>query len=821
MRKMLFLAIAGILSVVQLDGFAAVATRGNARGSNVKATEEQPAATQPTAARAATRGAVKTTNTTQPTAARSATKQVQQNTGTVAARAGAKQKVINTGTKIEGATENTVVPQECQDAFYGCMDAFCMLDNASGGRCQCSDRITELDMVLDEILKLDEQTYIMATEGVERIQMGEAEEQVLARAKAAGDKAVDANKEKEANEKKVRGLDLSAWNNNIFSEDSDLFDLLNDSDGTLAGKTGDALYKESIKICAAQIPAKCKTHNSMLQLVYAQKIKSDCAAYENSLKAQKSQSQQKLQTAQKALRDAALEEYKNQNKYATTGECAIAFAQCMQTTAECGDDYTGCVTLAAVENVRTNTSEKIAKQTTIKGVVKGANITLAASTMEQLLSKKLICEKITKQCVNSNKNDAVWDVFLRNAALALKSAESIAEQNLRSNCIPTIAKCFSDACKSNFGDGDSYDMCLSNPKTYISLCKVQLEPCLEATGGTLENPEGSTLWNGVKAMLTSMKVDACTKEVKTCLTDRCDDDYSGCVGLSTQSIIALCPKEKLTACMDEKFTTGTDYTNTIEAYIDKIAQGLIIQIDKDLLTVCQNAANEAMIKVCGSTESCDVVNDANLGTETLNLADGEITGKVKWGSVSINSDNQIGTTDDTKDDTTNTMVNSLNTVVNRVMASIKSDLKVEYCMKGRSVNGMDNTNTKVATKVPRFESLTDNIENIIAMQVLNTAVNNYNEKLADLEVERARREAEISDSNKSAVCIAYEQEGDFAKHGAHKDTKVVTTTYDEATKVCTVTTTDYTCDKYDSYCYNGCGCTQWKQLGSSTKKVQL
>ena len=146
MRKMLFLAIAGILSVVQLDGFADVATRGNARGSNVKATEEKPAATQPTAARAATRGAVKTTNTTQPTAARSATKQVQQNTGTVAARAGAKQKVINTGTKIEGATENTVVPQECQDAFYGCMDAFCMLDNASGGRCQCSDRITELDM---------------------------------------------------------------------------------------------------------------------------------------------------------------------------------------------------------------------------------------------------------------------------------------------------------------------------------------------------------------------------------------------------------------------------------------------------------------------------------------------------------------------------------------------------------------------------------------------------------------------------------------------------------------------------------------------------
>lgn len=602
MRKSVFFSIALSISVLCFGAFAAN-ERGRARTQN---TTNQNTANAPVAARAATRGAVKTAATQNVggnVSARAATKQTNAGSGVVSARAGSVQKVINTGTKVASATANTNVPQECQEGFFGCMDAFCMLDNASGGRCQCSDRIVELDKALEDILKLDEQTYLMATEGVERIQMGEGEEQIMARAKAVAEKTV--NQDKEDNKKKVRTLDLSAWDNNIFNDVDDLFESNSgDSLETFADKQGDDLYKASAKMCAAQTSDKCKEYGSMMQLIYAQRIKSDCIAYENSLKAQKSQSQQKLQAAQKALRDAALDEYQNQNKYATTGECVVAFTRCMQTTAECGEDYTGCVTLAAKENVKGNTSGKIAKQTTIKSSVAGADITLAATTMDQLLAKKLICESVTKQCVNSNRNDAVWNAFLRNAAPALKSAELIAEQNLRSNCIPTVAKCFQEACKSNFGYGDSYDTCLSNPQTYKSLCKVQLEPCLEATGGTYDKAEDSSLWNGLVAMLNSMKVDACTKEVKDCLTERCGEDFAGCIGLDTESIGNICPTDKLTACMKDNKNDVAEVRN----YIAQIAQGLALQIDNALATACQNAANNAMIKICGDTESCESIN---------------------------------------------------------------------------------------------------------------------------------------------------------------------------------------------------------------------
>ena len=697
----------------------------------------------------------------------------------------ATQKALNTGTKVAAATTNTSVPQECQDAFYGCMDAFCMLDNASGGRCQCSDRIIELDQVLEDILKLDDQTYLMATEGVERIQMGEAADQVISRAKAAGDSVVV--KDTAAAKRQKRTLDLSMWNNNIFTVDDD--NIFDDADGTdlvstFADKKGDSLYTASAKMCASQITDSCKSYSSMLQLVYAQKIKSDCTAYENSLRAQKIQSQQKLLTAEKALRDAALEEYQTQNKYATLGECTIAFTECMQTTAGCKTDYTGCVTLAAQENVRNNTAGSIAKQTKIKGAVKGADITLAASTMNQLLDKKVMCESVTKQCINANKNDAVWDAFLRNAAPALKSAELIAEQELRSNCLPNLAECFKNGCRERFSsDEGSYDACLSNPEIYKSLCKVQLEPCLEATGGTYDRPTDSSLWNSLMALLNAMKVDACTAEIKSCLVEQCGDDYSECIGLTVEAVGNLCPYQKLTACMtSETYTTAA----SVREYVAEIAQGLALQVDNALASACQNAVNEAMINVCGDTESCEsavvdlssltsvirpractINNNGEIGTCYANVSAipsdeanngfvAALTNRPAISAITYKTNGRFSVASgytysaEFSADSTNRVLSILNGALNRIMNSIESDVKVKYCLNGRSVpgfsgfNGLSNSTANVAnstlTRSARtsassstrrgFPNLTNSIRATVAEYLLSSLYE-QNEELED------------------------------------------------------------------------------------------
>ena len=941
----MFLPIVLSLCMVQFGAFAATA-RGNARETNNAPDNSAPAAA-PVSARAATRNVVKTTNAApaQPaaTAARAANRQkVVSNPSAsgqpMAARAGSTQKVINNGTKVATATSNTVISQECQDAFYGCMDSFCMIDNASGGRCQCSDRNDELLKVMDEIAKLDEQTYIMATEGVERIQMGEAEEEIMARAKATAEKVSEKDKSEE-NKKKARTLDLSSWNTSIFDEDDGVFDAANLNSSALSdamNKSGAELYNSAAKLCVAQMPTQCSGSLNMLQSVYAQKIKSDCVAFENSLKQQKIASTQKLQTAQKALRDAALEEYKNQNKYATTGECVIAFTQCMQTTAECGTDYTGCVTLAAKENVANNKSGQKAKQTTIKGSV--ADITLAATTMEALLSKKEICRYVTKQCVNSNKNDEVWTAFLRNAAPALKSAEEIAEQDLRMNCIPSLAECFQKACKSNIDPKDadgSYDMCLSNPATYKSLCKVQLEPCLAATGGTYENPTSSSLWNGLLAALNAMKVDACTTEIKNCLTadTACGEDYSGCVGLDSETILGICPVEKLTACQEDN---NYKDENAIKDYVSRVAQGIALNIDNSMLTTCQNAVNTAMINACGSKDECAkmaldknigattldykvcqviVGNDSGKQTLTVNTAackddssmitkeemglatlsatdkrtigsiysgakswgfailalgigggdtatqtkinyidkseysvkPGEtimytpmIFGQIDWGtSLGATSDyangiftNELESADSNYKFVQN-VVDSLNTSMKRVITSIESDAKVQYCMTGRKVQGFsEDKSIGTEEDKARFPNLTDSIRQIIANQVLTTAMDNYNNKMAELESKRDKDYANIS--SKYAEVAAENDEKQLQQRLAtncnalNKDNsdwnykETVTAVYNEASRTCTKTTRTQKC-KTTKYASNPGKryCKTWDEAKETTEQLQM
>ncbi len=179
----------------------------------------------------------------------------------------AKQSVISTGTKVTAAAQNTVVDEKCWNGFMGCMDSFCMLDNANGGRCICSDKNAEYDAILAEIQSLDEQSYQMATVGVERIEMGDSADAVMKRTQE-----ITKNIEKDSAQSKRKSLDLSAWNLNEIDFDADAEDIFSlSSDGvSLKNKTGDALYRAAAKLCNAQIP-ECKSQSTMMELMYQQR----------------------------------------------------------------------------------------------------------------------------------------------------------------------------------------------------------------------------------------------------------------------------------------------------------------------------------------------------------------------------------------------------------------------------------------------------------------------------------------------------------------------------------------------------------------------
>ena len=776
-----FVALGVICSVLFAgDAFSArvsaTATRGRAPATVSATNNVTPTPT--TSARAAvTRGKV-------PSAGGTVTKAASGKSGGISARAATTQKVINSGTKIAGATTNTIVSEECKTKYYGCMDSFCMLDNANGGRCLCSNRNAELDKVLEEIQKLDEQSYAMATDGVERINMGESADAVNAMVeKVAG---ANKNKDTDKTQKKARKLNLDAWNTDIsFADDvSNIFGNTND----LSDKQGDELHAAVSSLCFGQMQ-ECSPEFSMLKMMYTQQIKSDCTAYENSLKQQRNASAKKLQTAQQAMREAALEQYQNQNKY-DLGQCTIRFKECMQQTAGCGDDFSKCASIVATENAQNKVGTR--KKQVVKTYKIDTGMTtveIAAATYDTLTAKKPMCESVTKNCVAVK--DKVWDAFLKEAAPEIKSAELIAESNVRMSCIGNISECFQKACKDNIDPNDpdgSYDLCLSRPDTMRSLCKVQIDPCVAAEPKILDY---------VYARLASMRVDACTNEVKSCLTDdnRCGKDYANCIGLDTDTIINMCPSEKLTACnVDSAGKTLSQ--KEVYANIENIIEGLMLNMDNSFLVQCQNAMNESMVKVCGDTENCDnlVVDDGagkrsfkyevcqydsitaqdinwngicrdsldGIATQDLKLADGKgwagkLSGTIYWGDIAYeegadgkfaltNQDQYIEklkaaghkpTTEEIQiihDRVFGTEIKQLESAINNAINAIESDPKVQFCMTGRQVQGLNDKMIGRAGKA-RFPNLTGQIRQIIAASAIKNARENYLKKY-DEEIER-------------------------------------------------------------------------------------
>ncbi len=696
---------------------------------------------------------------------RSATKQTA-GKPVVAARAGVTQKVIGSGTKVAAAAKNVVVNQACQEKYEGCMDAFCMLDNASGGRCLCSDKNKELDAVLREIEKLDERSFQMATVGVEKIEMGLDADMAIANANAVANSL----NEKQAEEKKStrKTLDLSAWDVTDSFEEEEVFE----QQSLIEGQTGDALYSASHQLCASQM-SECSGEMDMLRMLYTQRIKADCTAYENSLKQKKTQSAQKLATAEAALREAALEQLKTANKW-DLGQCTLQFRKCMQTTAECGDDFSACASVQAMDNTNTRKStSRTPKTYKIKGNV--TNIEISGSTYDTLEAKKPLCESVTRSCVAVA--DQVWDTFLREVAPQLKNAELIAENKARQDCIGNISSCFQQACKDNMDPNNeaSYDMCLSRPETMLNLCKVPLNACGIDASSERAAAE-SQIWDFVVARLQSMRVDACTTEVKKCLQheNRCGKDYSNCIGLDLDSLHEMCPLDVLVACQQKSEVDGSvDFTASWDN-IDTIVQGIWLSVDNAMLDQCQNLVNEKMIELCGDTVSCALFEeDETIGTDSLTSyvnEDGDtvIDGLLSFGDVKVNKptslDNDVKFSKyeinigdyksklNENDPTASRVVAALQstaTRINQKIAILSNDEKIRMCVEGRDISQVRGRD---AMSYARFPNLLDSSILTIIDSGLEQANKNYSAKYNDLVAAAIEKQ---NDSIKAATCAAF------------------------------------------------------------------
>ncbi|NMA32922.1 MAG: hypothetical protein GX944_03265 [Alphaproteobacteria bacterium] len=685
------------------------------------------------------------------------------------------------GTSVRARVAPTgIYDQSCYEAYYGCMDQFCVGDSAvlnipgepvtlDGGTCACSN---DNQGFKDKIAKMNErlnQANILKTIEVEKVEAGAKADIIFTGSREYDDSGKVVGLDKKDKKADRQNL-LALWDDIEDDEEAEI---------DIADLSGAELYSAANELCKEQMPENCNKDMNFLTSFYSSQIKSDCKAFDNTIAKMQATVDAEYASAEKEVRDARMASFETANEY-DRGTCMLNFRKCMTGEDVCGADWSKCVNFIAAENMQNN---KRTENVSAQKVEHIAKYKITDTTMEILESKRNICENVLDKCVAVRDN--VWDDFLREVAPTLKVAELNAESNLRQSCLTDISNCIQKACKDDIeGKGvATMDACLSRPDMARSFCKVQIETC--------ERME-PLIWGYVTDKLASMRVDACTTEVKNCLTseDRCGKDYSGCVGLDTDTIIKMCPEDKLVGCQKN----GVFSWNEVE----RIISGIMLNIDNNLLEVCQNAVDEAMVKVCGDTESCDnlivengglslkyevceykadptdnskilptevcytsleAIPEAVLKDNTRSGFAGFIKNTLFWGEISYDFENNTFTSWDEYKDSVGLASGSesekyaregfdlemkqLGNSVTNAIKTIESDPVVQFCMTGREVQGMRDDKGRLkklggfGKDFARFPNITQQLRGIIATSALIAAQKKYSEKYEELNIKMA------------------------------------------------------------------------------------
>ena len=671
----------------------------------------------------------------------------------------ARQSAIQQGTTVRTKVEATgLYDQACYDAYFGCMDQFCVTDNASGGACNCSDNIIEYNEELASIESILDEANRLSTEELERVKAG-ADADIIFSGERRYDEdgnILDAGELTAEEEKEKKRADLLAlFNTNLYEEE----DIFNDGSMTnIADMIGQDLYNAANELCLAQVPESCAGDIVFLQQLYSRQITSDCLGYKNSLAQRRGEAENELASAESAIRAALQESFDNANKF-DLGQCMVEFKNCMRTDDACGDTWENCVSTIAMENMQNNAATSTAG--TKVATVETYDIT--PSTMEILNAKRPICEHVLDQCVAVR--DMVWPNFLRESAPTIKVAETQAESKFRQSCLTTISDCIQTACRDDIaGKGvATMDACLSRPEMARSFCKVEIDPC--------ERME-PLIWGYVEDKLAAMRVDACTQEVKDCFTDetRCGPNFENCIGMDYDYIHDICPIDTLVVCKANNPEFSMDD-------LDEMLMGLYLNIDNAMMDQCQNLVDLKMSEICGSTTDCNrFASDDTLGAGSVrSQKDGDVyrvTGMISFGSIKMgdidgestfdadgNADTlepgEIGVAEyiakvrelngDIESDNVDneaiiaTIEEELNNIagtINRTIDLIESDPEIQYCIKGRDLSQI--TGEEDDSTDGRFPNLLNQVKMQIATAALRQAQDNYNEKFNTAVAEATR-----------------------------------------------------------------------------------
>ncbi|MCL1785669.1 MAG: hypothetical protein FWG39_00775 [Alphaproteobacteria bacterium] len=401
----------------------------------------------------------------------------------------ARAAVVQNNQTVVAASKANLGDTECDRAYAGCMDQFCVGDNANAGRCQCGADFEKLDATWRNLEDAETKTQDAATRAIVDIQ-----------AAARGEQKPKAQP---ANVAQSRAAIARAAIMTPFAGDVPAA-TEKPATNDISAMIGTAKFTAADKICAPAIPTTCDI--AMTRMIYSNSVRSDCRAYELAISDRTNQSAISKMISDQQVRAAALTAFEETNRL-NSSECLFQLNECMREGTVCGRNWLNC-------------------------------------TDGRLTRNRDKCEHVLDQCASVRED--VWNNFTAMAAPEIEIAQSVADSGERQTCMREVSDCIARACADTIGTDDdvSYASCMANPNAIQTRCRVELDRC-SGIPGIFDL--AAKRWAAKQVDACGAEVRTCFTH-----PDACGPDWSRCVGLNMGALRRICPVDKLVVCRQNK-----------------------------------------------------------------------------------------------------------------------------------------------------------------------------------------------------------------------------------------------------------------------------
>ena len=361
----------------------------------------------------------------------------------------------------------------CRDSYATCMDQFCANANDTYRRCFCSARFTEFrdtEYALDEARQLLQQFEDNSLNAIDKT-AAEVNAMYSATIGEAAIKKDTSLAQKTLNEigdllsgkKKAStiqapttslgtlSLDFSTSMDDIWGGGSAFDSVFERSSSVdMSALEGANLYNAANKQCMQVIKGSCENDAvlNMASSAYGIMVSQDCNAYERALDRKREEVLAVVRTAEKALRQARLEEYRAHNS-ADVNECLSRVREAMLADTACGDNYYRCldytgkyINMSTGEPIYTPELFQLTELVTLDdGYVARDNAVAATGGFDKFLDERRIyAESALDSC--RDIADTVWFEFKRAAKIEIEQAQNEKIEEIKASCMETVRECY-------------------------------------------------------------------------------------------------------------------------------------------------------------------------------------------------------------------------------------------------------------------------------------------------------------------------------------------------------------------------------------------